>query len=83
MSAARSCNELAAGTRHHAVVNSVCAVRRAEPGIPTQVVGCASDGGCNATGRERSNKLPHGIGGCCSCVTRGCAGVVSSVVGVG
>src|SRR6266481_4276317 len=79
----RSNNGLAAGTRYHAIVNAVCAVGSAEPGIPTQVVGCALDGGSNATGRESSNKLPYGIGGCCSCVTRGSAGVVSSVVGVG
>ena len=42
----RSNNELAAGTRHHAIVNAVCAVGRAEPGIPTQVVGRALDGDC-------------------------------------
>src|SRR6478672_10144854 len=46
----RSNNELADGTRHHAVVNAVCAVGRAEPGIATQVIGRALDGGCNATG---------------------------------
>src|SRR5947199_1425307 len=86
----RSNNRLAAGTRYHAVVNAVCAVGCAEPGIPTQVVGRALDGGSNATGRKSSNKLPYGIGGCwCrrsrsrGCVARGCAGVVSGVVSVG
>src|SRR5438876_9215028 len=79
----RSNNGLAAGTRHHVVVNAVCAVGGTKPGIAAQVVGRALDGGCDATGRERSNKLPYGIGGCCSCVTRGCAGVVSSIVSVG
>src|SRR6267143_981550 len=83
----RSNNGLAAGTRYHAVVNAVCAVGRAEPGIPTQVVGRALDGGCNATGRERSNHLSHGIAAWCrnhggrgrGGLTRcgcGCAGVV-------
>src|SRR6266446_4040486 len=79
----RSNNGLAAGTRYHAVVNAVCAVGRTEPGIPTQVVGRALDGGSNATGRESSNNLSHGIGGCCRRGSRGrgrlaggCAGVV-------
>jgi hypothetical protein len=37
-------------TRYYAIVNSVCAVGRAEPGIPTQIVGgalnCGSDAAC-------------------------------------
>src|SRR5437016_2560866 len=79
----RSNNGLAAGTRYHAVVNAVCAVGRAEPGIPTQVVCRALDGGCNATGRERRNHLSHGVSGRSRrAATRGCAGVVSSVVSV-
>src|SRR5882724_1786287 len=76
------------GSSYHAIVNAVCAVGGAEPGIPTQVVGCALDGGCNATGRERRNHLSHGIVAWCrshGCRGRGrltrrgcgCAGVVS------
>src|SRR5439155_18059428 len=71
------------GSSYHAIVNAVCAIGRAEPGIPTQIVGCALDGGSNATGREPRNHLFYRIGGCCGCVTRGCAGVVSGVVSVG
>src|SRR5206468_12358591 len=72
------------GSSYHPIVNAVCAVGCAEPGIPTQVVGRALDGGSNATGRKSSNKLPYGIGGCWrrrsrsrGCVAGGCAGVVS------
>src|SRR5438874_4877648 len=78
------------GGSYYPVVDSICAIRRAEPVIATQVVGRALDGGCNATGRESSNKLPYRIGGCSrrrsrsrGCVARGCAGVVSGVVSVG
>src|SRR6266576_6769881 len=68
---------LAAGTRHHAIVNAVCAVGRAEPGIPTQVVGRALDGGCNATSRERRNHLSYRISRHSRrAATRGCASVV-------
>src|SRR6266481_705820 len=90
----RSNNGLAAGTRHHVVVNAVCAVGGTKPGIAAQVVGCALDGGCNATGRERRYHLSHGIvargrnhgcrgGGRLTRRGCGCAGVVSSVVSVG
>src|SRR5207244_11783399 len=78
------------GSSYHAIVNAVCAVGRAKPGIATEVVGRALDGGCNATSRESRNKLPYGIGGCWrrrsrsrGCLTRGFAGVVSTIVSVG
>src|SRR6266481_5886061 len=57
----RSNNGLAAGTRHHAIVNAVCAVGRAEPGIPTQVVGRALDGGSNAPCRQSGNNLAPAV----------------------
>ena len=37
----------------NAVVNAVCAVGRAEPGIPTSSRSCLGRCGCNATGREQ------------------------------
>src|SRR6266487_6901706 len=51
------------GSRYHAIVNAVCAVGRAEPGIATQVVGRALDGGSNATRRESRNHLSYRISG--------------------
>src|SRR5438094_4069614 len=71
------------GTGYYAVIGAVRAVGRAEPGIATQIVGRALDGGSDAAGRENSNHLSYGIAGCRGRVTRGGAGVVSGVVGVG
>src|SRR5215211_5660395 len=72
------------GSSYHAIVNAVGAVRRVKPGVATQVVGRALDGGCNATGRESRNHLSCRISGRSRrAATRSRAGVVSSVVGVG
>src|SRR5439155_17507504 len=72
------------GSNYHAIVNAVCAVGSAEPGIPTQVVGRALDGGSYATGRERRNHLSYRISGRSRrAATGGCAGVVSGVVSIG
>src|SRR5436309_9002878 len=71
------------GTGYHTIVGSVRAVGSAKPGIATQVIGRALDGGSNTAGRENSNHLSHGIAGCCGRVTSGGGGVVSGVVGVG
>src|SRR5436190_7257803 len=71
------------GTGYYAVIGSVRAVGSTKPGVATQVIGRALDGGSNTAGRENSNHLSHGIAGCCGRVTSGGAGVVSGVVRCG
>src|SRR2546426_11190400 len=75
-------NELAARTGYHAVVGPVRTKGRAEPGIATQVVGRALDGGSDAARRERRCDLAYGIRGRGRRATSCCAGIVSGVVGV-
>src|SRR6266487_619570 len=77
-------NELAAsGTGYYAVIGSVRAKGRAEPGVAAQVVGRALDVGSDAARRQCRNDLAHRVGGLGCAAAGGCAGVVASVVSVG
>ena len=51
------------GTGYYAVIGSVRSVSRAEPGIATQIVGRALDGGSDAARRQSGNDLAYRIAG--------------------